>query len=175
MVGMPASGKSTIGRLLAAQLGLPFFDLDALIAEEEDMTINEIFELRGEEYFREAERRCLEKAIKKPPGFVLATGGGTPCFFDNMELMNRHGVTIFLNVDIGQLHQKLLIKGTHKRPLLKDKSADQLLAELTQKFEQRKASYLKSKICLNQSLSDITDRANQVIFAIKTLKEYPKG
>lgn len=174
LVGMPASGKSTIGKLVAAQLGLRFFDLDHLIVEKNGMEITEIFALKGEDFFRQTEREQLKNVIENHPGFVLAAGGGTPCFFDNMDLMNKNGITIFLNVDIDDLHKKLSLKGIQKRPLLKDKSTDELYEELITKFDQRKSYYLKSKICLDQHLTDITDRVNQVIFAIKTLKEHPK-
>lgn len=170
-MGMPASGKSTIGKFVARQLGLGFFDLDAIIVETEGVPITQIFESHGEDYFRILEQSCLQKFISEHKNFLLATGGGTPCFFDNMELMNNNGVTIFLNVDISDLYKKLSAKGIQKRPLLKDKSEEHLFEELKSKYEQRKGFYLKSKICLDQHLSDITERVNQVIFAIKTLEE----
>lgn len=174
MTGMPASGKSTIGRLVARQLSLDFFDLDSIIVEKEGTPITEIFENHGESYFRILEQKCLKEFINEHQNFLLATGGGTPCFFDNMELMNKNGITIFLNVDIEDLYKKLSARGIQKRPLLKDKSDEHLLEELKLKFEERQEFYLKSKICLDQHLADITDRVNQVIFAIKTLEEYPK-
>jgi shikimate kinase len=171
ITGMPASGKSTIGRLVARQLSLDFFDLDEIIVEKEGAPITDIFEKHGESYFRILEQVCLKEFISGHENFLLATGGGTPCFFDNMELMNKNGITIFLNVDIEDLYKKLSAKGIQKRPLLKDKSEELLLEELKLKFEQRKDFYLMSKICLDQHLTDIPNRANQVIFAIKTLEK----
>lgn len=171
LVGMPASGKSTIGKLLAGQLRVNFFDLDKIIVEKEGALITDIFENHGETYFRDLEKRCLEEFIKEEDDYVLATGGGAPCFFNNMELMNRNGITVFLDVDVNDLYIKLVSKGTHKRPLLKGKTPEQLREELFSKYEERKAYYNQSKICLEQRLDDINKRVNQVIFAIKTLEE----
>jgi shikimate kinase len=171
LVGMPASGKSSVGRLLAKQLRLKFDDLDDIIVEKQGMPITDIFESKGEPYFRELEKDCLYKYIEREDNYILATGGGAPCFFDNMKLMNEHGITIFLDVKIEDLYQKLLIKGTHKRPLLKGKSPQKLRQELFDKYEYRKTFYNQSRICLQQRLSDKNERVNQVIFAISTLKE----
>jgi len=168
---MPASGKSSVGRLLAKQLRLKFDDLDDIIVEKQGMPITDIFESKGESYFRELEKDCLYKYIEQEDNYILATGGGAPCFFDNMKLMNKHGITIFLDVKIEDLYQKLLIKGTHKRPLLKGKSPQKLRQELFDKYEYRKTFYNQSRICLQQRLSDKNERVNQVIFAISTLKE----
>lgn len=168
---MPASGKSSIGKIISAHLGFDFFDLDKLIVEREGMTIPEIFEMKGEDYFRTVERDCLSDMLEKEHGFVLATGGGAPCFFDNMQKMNAAGVTIFLNVALEDLYNKLSKKGTKKRPLLKGKAAHELMTELETKFAQRKQFYEQAKISLNQRFSEVTDRANQVIFAIKSLEE----
>ena len=171
LVGMPASGKSTIGRLLAGQLRVEFFDLDQIIEETEGEPITDIFTNKGETYFRELEKTTLEEFINTRNNYVLATGGGAPCFFDNMEIMNKHGITVFLDVDIMDLYKKLSTKGTHKRPLLKGKSKKQLKKELLLKYDERKPFYDQSTICLNQRLDDVNDRVNQVIFAIKTLEK----
>jgi len=171
LVGMPATGKSTIGRLIARQLGLKFIDLDDVIVGHEGKEINDIFKDKGEEYFRKAERHHLKEIINRQNGFILATGGGAPCFYDNMDLMNQNGVTIFLNVPVEDLFHKLVIKGTQKRPLLKDLSQNELLAEITTKFNDRKKYYEQSKINLIQNLKNITERVNEVIYAMKSLEE----
>lgn len=171
LVGMPASGKSTIGKLVARQLGLEFIDLDNLIVDHEGMTITEIFDSKGEEYFREIERKQLLIQISRENGFVLATGGGAPCFFDNMEQMNIRGVTIFLDISVDDLFGKLSKKGTQKRPLLNNLTHNDLYQELQKKVFDREKFYNKSKICLSQNLRNIPERVNQVIFAIKTLEE----
>jgi len=171
LVGMPASGKSTIGKLIAKQLGCKFIDLDEEIVAQEGVGITEIFSKKGEAYFRKIERKHLQDLIKQNDEFILATGGGAPCFFDNMELMNTHGVTIFLNVAVEDLFNKLANKGTHKRPLLKNISHADLLSELTSKYNDRKKFYKKSRISIEQNIGEVTDRVNQVIFAIKTLEK----
>lgn len=171
LIGMPASGKSTIGKLIAKQLGYKFIDLDELIVEQEGLAITEIFRKKGEAYFRKIERKQLQDLINRNDGFILATGGGAPCFFNNMELMNTHGVTIFLNVAVDDLFKKLAKRGTQKRPLLKNISRSDLLSELTNKYNDRKKFYNKSKISIEQNIGKITDRVNQVIFAIKTLEK----
>lgn len=168
---MPASGKSKIGKLLASQLGFDFFDLDKEIIHREQSTIADIFEKKGEEYFREIERLCLLDLVKKEQGFILATGGGAPCFFDNMDQMNKHGITIFLNVALEDLFAKLSIKGTDKRPLLKNKSSDELYQELSSKLDVRMGFYSRSKIVLNQRFSEISERVKEVILAIESLEK----
>lgn len=168
---MPASGKSSIGKLLASQLGFDFIDLDKVIVQREDASITEIFNEKGEDYFRMAERKYLLELVNKEGGFVLATGGGAPCFYSNMADMNKSGITIFLNVALEDLFHKLSKKGTHKRPLLKDKTKKELYEELTTKLDERLKYYEQSKIILNQRFAEITYRVNQVIFAIKSLEE----
>ncbi len=171
LVGMPASGKSSIGKLLASQLGFDFIDLDKVIVQREDASITEIFSEKGEDYFRGAERKYLLELVNKEGGFVLATGGGAPCFYNNMADMNKSGITIFLNVALEDLFNKLSKKGTHKRPLLKDKTKKELYEELASKLDERIKYYEQSKIILNQRFTEITYRVNQVIFAIKSLEE----
>ena len=168
---MPASGKSTIGKLISKQLGFRFIDLDKVIVDHEGMEITDIFSSKGEAYFREVERKYLLQLINSDEGFVLATGGGAPCYFDNMEQMNRSGMTIFLDVSIDDLFEKLSRKGTKKRPLLKDFSSTDLRTELINKYEERKKFYGRSMICLEQNLGEITERINQIIFAIKSLEK----
>lgn len=170
---MPSSGKSTIGKLLSGFLGLPFVDLDEVIVEKEGMEITDIFSAKGEDYFREIENRSLVMQTEQLDGFVMATGGGTPCYFDGMDYMNRHGITIFLKVNIEDLYTKLLKKGSAKRPLLKDKKPEDLYTELKNRYEARITHYSKAQIVLDQSFKDISERTNEVLFAIKTLEKNP--
>ena len=97
IVGYMASGKSTFGKELAKDKGLPFLDLDECVESREGRSISEIFAKEGEEYFRKREREILHEICNEADEFVLATGGGTPCFFDNMDYMNQAGTTVFLN------------------------------------------------------------------------------
>ena len=170
-VGMPASGKSKIGKLVADQLDLPFYDLDDYIEDLEQRTITDIFVSEGEEYFRNVEKVSLRHFVSQQKSFVLATGGGAPCFHDNMQSMNRSGVTIFLDVAVQDLFEKLSKKGTKKRPLLNGMTLEALKAELENKHRNRYLYYSQSTICLKQSIGEIHERVNQVLFAINTLEK----
>lgn len=120
IIGFPGSGKSIFGEMLAKHLGIPFIDLDSKIVERERMPINEIFTRdSGESYFRQVEKEMLESSIASSQQFVMATGGGTPCFHNNISLMNTSGITIFLDVAKPILFDRLLKENTH-RPLIKD-------------------------------------------------------
>jgi shikimate kinase len=99
LTGMPGCGKSKVGRILAERLHLPFVDLDVVIAGAEGMEINRIFAERGEPWFRELEARWLRES-SAVPAFVMATGGGAPCFYGNMEYMNGAGISVFLDVPL---------------------------------------------------------------------------
>lgn len=171
LVGMPSSGKSTIGKFVASHFGLPFIDLDKMIVEKEGMEITEIFRARGEEYFREIERDCLLCQIDRPEGFVLATGGGAPCFFNNMDLMNNSGITVYLDVSVQDLFNKLSTKGTNQRPLLRNLTKEELFNELQTKLKDRNGFYGQAQISLKQNLESITDRVNQVIATIEMLEK----
>lgn len=168
---MPSSGKSTIGRLLAAHLGMKFIDLDEVIAKKEGMSISDIFRIKGESYFRESERKHLLSLIQENSVFILATGGGTPCFFDNMEIMNKYAITIYLNISVEDLFKKLSKKGTSHRPLLQNMSDDELYQELKSKFKAREIYYNAAQICLSQHFSSVTERVNAVIDAIVALEK----
>ncbi len=171
LVGMPSSGKSTVGKFVASHFGLPFVDLDKVIVQKEGMEITEIFKTQGEHYFREVERYCLLNQIDRTEGLVLATGGGAPCFFDNMDLMNNSGITVFLEVSLEDLFNKLSAKGTNQRPLLKDLAREELYNELQTKLKDRIGFYSKAQISLKHHLDSVTARVNQVIAAIEKLEE----
>lgn len=139
--GMPGSGKSTIGKKLAALLALPFIDLDKVIEAHAGQSIASIFESRGESYFRYIERQMLLDTIKRNKSFVMATGGGVPCFFDNLEKMKQAGVTIFLNMPMTHIVQRMSTKGKAKRPLLSGLDQDNLEKEFIARFAYRMAYY----------------------------------
>ncbi len=171
LVGMPASGKSTIGKIIADQLSIKFLDLDEEIVNKEKMAVVDIFNKKGEAYFRNQERQCLMRILDYNEDYVLATGGGAPCFFDNMDLMNKYGTTIFLDVGFDDLFNKLSKKTNQNRPLLNNLSLDELYLELKNKLKERKKIYQQSVICLKQNLNDLDFRVKQVVEAIKLLEE----
>jgi shikimate kinase len=142
LVGYMGSGKTTLGQKLAYNLKHKFIDLDAYIEEEEGRTISAIFEEDGEDYFRKLERLYLHRIIDEED-VVIATGGGTPCFFDNMEQMNEYGRTIYIN-----MHPKALIKrlkeSDEMRPLIAGKSEKQMLDFIFQSLREREPFYTKA-------------------------------
>jgi len=133
------SGKSIVGRKLSSATGLNFIDLDNYIRKKEDKTINEIFDEEGEDYFRQIELRLLREIIEKD-NFVLSCGGGTPCFLDNMTMMNKNGITIYLQMPVGALHSRLL-KSPDNRPLLKEISGDKLRNYIAITLKERERYY----------------------------------
>ncbi len=156
LVGMPGAGKSTLGKTLAHAMGRDFIDLDDVIEEQMDMSISQIFSELGESQFRIAEKRALEFVMMNDHQ-VIGTGGGTPCFFDNMDQMNKNGITVFLNPPVQTLIDR--IKADFKeRPKLAQSSS--LIEILQRTFEERKSFYQKAHITLsdsNISAPDILD------------------
>jgi shikimate kinase len=143
LIGFMGSGKTTVGRPLATRLGYQFIDQDDVIEERFGMTITEIFAKVGEPEFRKTEREVLAD-LSQMDHVVIATGGGCPCFFDNMETMNRHGLSIYLKGDPKTLVHRL--KDSHgTRPLIKDKSEEELIQYVTDKLAEREPFYSKAK------------------------------
>lgn len=114
---MMSSGKTTLGKKLAKALNYQFVDLDKLIEKDQGMEISAIFAQQGEAYFREVESRIL-KETSAQKGIVLASGGGTPCFFDNMDVIKAMGVSIFLDVPAEDLARRIENHGKDDRPIL---------------------------------------------------------
>lgn len=137
------SGKTTIGKLLASKLGYPILDIDHEIQDQFKLRISEIWENFGQERFREEEHKWISKTETYTDA-VVSTGGGAPCFFNNMDLMNQLGVTIYLKTDPKTLVNRLK-SSQHTRPLLKDKSEAELLQYVTATLAEREPFYLKAK------------------------------
>ncbi len=133
------SGKSYVGQRFATALGLDFVDLDALIEAEEGLSVGQIFEQFGEQSFRQKESFYL-KSLLSEKNKVIATGGGAPCFFDNMTWMNAHGITIYLKPSISLLVQRLGKEREH-RPILKKIQSADLEGFILQKIRERSSFY----------------------------------
>ena len=126
LVGLPGSGKSTVGKSLASLIKRPFVDLDQEIEKEDQRPVHEIFQARGENYFRQIESDILKRWCEKSDSFVMATGGGAPCFHENMSLMNQTGTTIFLDVAASEISARMARSNLQERPLLAGLSRDQM-------------------------------------------------
>jgi shikimate kinase len=152
LVGYMGCGKTTFGRKLAADLGWQFADLDELIEERYKISIHDFFEKYGEESFRRIENMMLREILTKHK-IIVSTGGGTPCFYNNMELMNRYGVTIFLNTPVPVLVQRLL-NGKRKRPLVMGLGINELTLKINQHLAQRIGYYnmAQHKISLDEQV-----------------------
>lgn len=143
------AGKSTMGKWLAQVMSLEFIDLDNFIESRQHKTIKEIFAEIGEDGFRQLERRSLEE-VSQFENVIISLGGGTPCFFDNMEVVNQAGTSVYLKPSEEVLLRRL-IKGKHKRPLLADKSDDQILQVIREQLAWREPYYLKAHITFEAS------------------------
>ena len=170
LVGMPGSGKSKIGQLLSIKTGLPFFDLDDYLVLKEGRDINTIFSESGESYFRILERDSLKELTGQSSSFIMASGGGAPCFYDNMTYMNHHGITVFLNPPLSQIADRMLSrKGNQKRPLLKGLDDGLLLEELEKKLRDRLPYYLQADLEITLGLEGIEVRAQRILEKIERL------
>ena len=143
LIGYMGAGKTTLGRALAKKLKIEFIDLDNYIEERLCKSISQIFAEKGEEGFREIERRMLHEAGEFE-NVVISTGGGTPCFFDNIEYMNRQGATVFLDVPVERLFIRLSI-ARKKRPLIMGKSDEELRCFIAEQLAKRLPHYSKAK------------------------------
>ena len=145
LIGLPGCGKSTLGRQLSQQLNIPFIDLDAEIEKSERMSVKEIFKLRGEHTFRKVEAQLLRRISSEDDRFVMATGGGAPVFFDNMEVMNRHGQTVFLDVPAREIASRIIKSKKENRPLLAGLAPDELKDQIEFLRSQRINFYNQAK------------------------------
>ena len=167
LVGYMGAGKTTIGRKLARALNLAFYDLDWYIENRFRMKIPQIFEEKGEEGFRDIEQRMLHE-LAEIENVVIACGGGTPCFSDNMDYMNQKGDTVFLNADIEAIKGHLLM-GKSVRPLIQDKSPEELDSFIRESLKSRLPFYQKAKHTVNISLITTKQQIDDYVAQIAVL------
>jgi len=158
IIGLPGAGKTFAGKLLAEELSLPFFDLDVVIEEQSAQTISAIFDEIGEDGFRKMEAETLRSFTQQNPQFILACGGGTPCFAENMEYMNAQGLTIYLNEMIEVIARRLVIEKAY-RPLIAKLDDGQIQSYLINLKAKREPFYLQAKI--------VVDNATQIANKLK--------
>jgi len=143
LTGYMGSGKSTVGEKLAAKLKYDFIDLDKLIESDYKQSIPEIFATKGEKEFRAMEHNTLKRVIEKN-NVVVACGGGTPCYYDNMELMSNNGVTVYIKMSVDALVDRLT-NAKEKRPLIENKTAPELRSFIKRQLEKREDIYHKAQ------------------------------
>jgi len=146
LIGFMGTGKTHWGKIWAAENGLNFFDLDDEIEKRMNQSIKSIFESKGEDQFRIIERDALHSFGEKDQ-FILSCGGGTPCFFDNMEWMNSCGITVWLDTPATELTKRLIAEKDH-RPLIRNESPETLEAYISGKLAEREKFYKAAKIHL---------------------------
>jgi shikimate kinase len=147
------SGKTTAGKKLASRLGYSFMDMDSEIEDENRMTISRIFDEKGEEEFRRMEHELILRLVRMDD-IVVSTGGGVPCFYNNLELINNNGISIYLKMKPEDLLKRL--KGSkYERPLIRDLSPEELDQYINEKLKEREPYYLKSKYVVDGSHPDV--------------------
>jgi len=161
LIGFMGSGKTSIGKLLAGKMGKQFIDLDKEIEKETQRSIAELFEELGEDKFREIENRVLNKIIQTNE-CIVATGGGTPCFMDNIDIINRAGTSVYLKTSAGNILSRLR-STISLRPLLKNIAAGQLEEEIKKMIEFRKQYYEKANIIIDTNALNEQETVDMIL------------
>ncbi|MGP1452859.1 MAG: shikimate kinase [Segatella oris] len=152
LIGYMGAGKTTVGKALAKELHMPFYDLDWYIESRMHKTVKAIFDERGEAGFRKIEHNMLHE-VAEFEDIIISCGGGTPCFFDNIDYMNKQGETVYLKATPEVLYGHLKM-GKTIRPLLLNKTADEVQVFIREQLAQREPYYSKAKYVLDVNLLD---------------------
>ena len=170
LIGYMGAGKTTLGAPLAEDLNLSFIDLDKFIEQRYHKTVNELFDKYGESAFREIERKVLHE-VATFEDVIISTGGGTPCFYDNMKFMQERGLTIYLEVETAILFQRLKL-GKHTRPKLKNKTDEELLEVIENGLVLRLKHYLQSDIHFKaDTLHSVAEIAQTTAELVKHIRQ----
>ena len=169
IIGYMASGKTTFGAALANRLNRPFIDLDLFIENKEDSSVSQIFARAGEDRFRCIEKDALHE-VADISNAVIACGGGTPCFFDNMDFINSKGISVFLEASPDVLLERL-IEANSSRPLVKNKAPHEIKGIIHSQLEKRLPFYKKAHIYWN---GDFLDTEQQIQLNVESfIQRYP--
>ncbi|MCU7612950.1 AAA family ATPase [Chryseobacterium sp. GMJ5] len=166
MIGYMGSGKSHISKILSEKLHFRLIDLDKEISKRNKLTIPEIFEKKGEIYFRKAEREILEEILATHKNTVLSLGGGTPAYYNNMEIINHHSKSVFLRASITTLSERIL-KQKEKRPLIANISDENLPEFIAKHLFERNAFYSKAQFSIttdSKTPDEITDKIIEKLY-----------
>ncbi|MCH3981823.1 MAG: shikimate kinase [Prevotella sp.] len=152
ILGYMGAGKTTIGKALSKEIDIPFYDLDWYIESRMRKTVKQIFDEKGEEGFRKIEHTMLHE-VAEFENVIISCGGGTPCFFDNMDYMNQQGETIYLKATPEVLYGHLKM-GKTVRPLLLNKTPEEVQVFIKEQLKAREPYYSKAKYTLDVNLMD---------------------
>ncbi|NJB82350.1 shikimate kinase [Wenyingzhuangia aestuarii] len=165
LLGYMGCGKSAISKSLSHHLKFKRIDLDDYIEEKEGMLIAEIFSTKGEIYFRKLETTCLQELLDGKEEFILSLGGGTPCFGNNMELINQKSTSVYLSANIPTLVDRLLPEKS-KRPLIARISNEDLPEFIGKHLFERRHYYLQAKVAVSVDNKSVNTIASEIIAAI---------
>lgn len=167
LIGYMGAGKTTIGKALAQDLGVTFYDLDWYISNRMRKTIAQIFEERGEDGFRQIERNMLHE-VAEFEDVIISCGGGTPCFFDNIDYMNQQAPVVYLKAEPDVLFKHLAMS-KNDRPLLRGKSQEELIAFIKDQLGKREPFYTKASYSLDVSLMDDYSKIKDSVAQVRKL------
>ena len=165
IIGYMGSGKTTVGHALSQDLNLPFYDLDWYIESRMHSTVKEIFDTKGEEGFRRIEHNMLHE-VAEFEDVIISCGGGTPCFFDNMDYLNQQGETVFLKCTPDVLYQHLKM-GKTVRPLLLNKTPEEVREFINVQLKEREPFYNKAKHIIDVTVMDNREKIKITVDTIK--------
>lgn len=167
IIGYMGAGKTTVGKALAKELGIMFYDLDWYIETRMHKTVKQIFDESGEDGFRQIEHNMLHE-VAEFENIVLSCGGGTPCFFDNMDYMNQLGETVYLKASPETLYAHLKM-GKGVRPLLLNKTPEEIQVFIREQLQKREPFYEKAKHIFDVNVMDNFDKINETVAQIRQL------
>ena len=167
LIGYMGAGKTTVGKALSKELGIIFYDLDWYIESRMRKSVSQIFAERGEEGFRQIEYNMLHE-VAEFENVIISCGGGTPCFFDNMDYLNQQGQVVYLKADPEVLYKHLLMAKV-ERPLLKNKTPEELITFIREQLEKREPFYSKARYTLDVNLLDNYEKIKISVAKIKEL------
>ncbi|MBS9768160.1 MAG: shikimate kinase [Flavobacteriaceae bacterium] len=162
LIGYMTSGKSSVGKLVATLTNTKHIDLDRFIEEKEGCSISDIFKYKGELYFRKIETIYLEELLKKEGDYCISTGGGTPCYGKNMELITSHTTSVYLQTSINEIYKRLLTS-KNKRPLVASLQGDDLLEFIGKHLFERNPFYQKATIIVSTDKKSTLEVAQSII------------
>lgn len=166
LIGMPAAGKSSIGKQLAKKTNFTFIDLDDIISAKEEISIKQLFQDKGEVYFREIESKYLKEVSQTKENTVVSLGGGTPCFYDNMDVILSSGKVFYINAPNYVIISRIM-RGVTKRPLFAGLNDTELSDKINFLLKERETFYLKAHHQIDAKTRSKKDIVEEILSLIK--------